>query len=317
MEDREENAVSTKHYHFYHTCGLVMRSELTLPDLVPASGQWDVSIDFGPVPTTLPQGQWLEPIATVTPHAILLAFPVGGRFLIRQGREILIDCPPCTDERLLRLQVTGACLAALLVQRGHLVLHANTVLLDDGCVAFVGHRGAGKSTLTAFFHRARYPLVGDDLCPVVVTDAQLPMVLPGIPRFKLRTDSLSALGEVTEAQRLIHPILQKYALPARTHCSYTALPLRAIVILEEGATCRLVPVRGAEALRALCTYTYSSSWPPNVDRWMAAMELQIPYFHWCTTIARTVPVWRVHYPRDFTVLPQVVTWLAQHLTVPV
>src|SRR5262249_25392258 len=144
--DGEEYSVNTKDYHFYHTCGLVMRSELTLPDLIPASEPWDVSVDFGPVPTTLPQGQRLEPIATVTPHAILLTFPVGGQFLIRRGREILLDCPPGTDERLLRLQVTGACLAALLIQRGHLVLHANTILMDNGCVAFVGHRGAGKST---------------------------------------------------------------------------------------------------------------------------------------------------------------------------
>ena len=80
---------------------------------------------------------------------VLLDLPRVGRFLVRAGREILIDPAPASHASEVRAYLLGTAFGMLCHQRGITPLHASAIDVADGCVAFVGASGAGKSTLVA------------------------------------------------------------------------------------------------------------------------------------------------------------------------
>jgi hypothetical protein len=116
--------------------------------------------------------------------------PGIGTFLVRDGREILVDPDPDAGDALLQLALLGPVLAALLQQRGDLVLHASAVEIDGAAVGFLGGRGAGKSTMAAALLRRGYPLLTDDILAVSLEDGS-PRVLPGFPQLKLWPDAVA------------------------------------------------------------------------------------------------------------------------------
>src|SRR2546421_132869 len=70
-----------------------------------------------------------------------------GAFLVRGGREIVVDPAPGVEARVLRLSILGPAFGLLLHQRGRFVLHASAVASGGGVLAFAGGSGWGKSTL--------------------------------------------------------------------------------------------------------------------------------------------------------------------------
>ncbi len=84
-------------------------------------------------------------------------------------------------------------LALLLRWRGMTCLHASAVRVGDGAVAFVGDVGSGKSTTAAALGQMGYPLITDDLLPLVRKDGRF-FVQPAYPRLRLWPDSAAALG---------------------------------------------------------------------------------------------------------------------------
>jgi hypothetical protein len=86
----------------------------------------------------------------------------------------------------------GPVFSCVLEQRGLTCLHASVVRIDGRVVAFVGGKGAGKSTtLLAFVERGGTP-VSDDVA-VLTRRGGRPAVHPGEPRVRIRQDSAEAL----------------------------------------------------------------------------------------------------------------------------
>ena len=174
---------------FHYTCyGLTIQSQLPLPELlhavssVPEIAPAEVDIRIGPVaPEGLPGGTRLGPFLWVTVSSLWLQVPKVARFLVSEGREIVIDPEPGIDADSLRVFLLGSALGALLFQRGLLVLHGNAIRIGEQCMVCVGHSGAGKSTLAAGFLRRGHEILADDVVPVA-TDCR---ALPGFPRFSI------------------------------------------------------------------------------------------------------------------------------------
>src|SRR3989441_9254395 len=130
-----------------------------------------------------------------------VALPGVGRFLVREGREIVVEPSPKVTEAALRAFLLGPVLAVALHQRGRLVHHASAVALDGGAVAFLGGSGRGKSTLAGTLYRRGHRLIADDV--LVVSDAaDGPCAWPGIPQLKLWPDTAAALGDRSEERRV-------------------------------------------------------------------------------------------------------------------
>jgi hypothetical protein len=217
----------------YSCYGLRLRSDLELPELLPANTHTgdtsDVRVELGPVPVTgLAAGRQIGPFLWCSRDALWLQVHRVGRYLIRHGNHILIDPEPAASEDSLRLFLLGSAMGALLMQRGLLVLHGNAIRVGDGCLVCVGESGAGKSTLAAGLLRRGHTILADDVVPV---DAQ-GLALPGFPRIKLWQDTARELGIETADLRRIHPELEKFHYPLFQAFVDRPLPVRRVYILN-------------------------------------------------------------------------------------
>jgi hypothetical protein len=66
----------------------------------------------------------------------MLTVPNIGRYLVRDGREIIVDPAPDAPDRDVRLFLLGSTLGILCHQRGLLPIHANAIVVGGGAVAF-------------------------------------------------------------------------------------------------------------------------------------------------------------------------------------
>ena len=103
-----------------------------------------------------------------TANQFLLKMDGGGRYLVQNGNEIIVE--PAADSLAsdVRVFLLGSCIGALLHQRGLLVIHAGAVYTEKGAVLFTGHSGCGKSTLLGELMRRGYKMMVDDVCAVTL-----------------------------------------------------------------------------------------------------------------------------------------------------
>ncbi len=149
-------AATPPHCFAYRAYGLTLRSQLPLPELLPAPEYAvpDITIRLAapaalPSPWRTPGTHFDDPLREVA-----LVYPAGGSFFIREGREILVALMPGQEEAAARLNLLGVALAVAQHQRGRLVLHGSVVAAGGRAVAFLGGSGWGKSTLAASLHGA-------------------------------------------------------------------------------------------------------------------------------------------------------------------
>jgi hypothetical protein len=248
--------------HSYTAFGLNVRSELPFPSLEPgeAWAEADVEIRLADL------GDLRASLTAAGEHYRLSAGEVAvtsvqlGTFSVRGGHEILLDPAPGLDLDGFHVAVVTAPLAALLVQRGFLLLHGSAVVIDGEAVCFVGNSGVGKSTMAAAFHARGHDLVVDDVIAIRF-NAGVPVVQPGFPQFKLWPDSLVALG--TDPSQLPHldPEVEKRAHRITTgFCSPEPLPLRRIYFLGWGHELRIEPLEQRGSFLKLSAHTYGVRW---------------------------------------------------------
>ncbi len=132
----------------YTAYGLRVQSSLALPGRAGGDGPADVEIKSDRL--HLPScGPIKDGCVRASINEALLSWRNVGVFLVRSGHEIVVDVRPGLDDRLVQLLLLGPAFAALLHQRGHLVLHASAVSIDGEVVVFLGRSGCGKSTIAA------------------------------------------------------------------------------------------------------------------------------------------------------------------------
>jgi hypothetical protein len=234
----------------YGVFGLRLSSEIDLPELFAAEGggEPDVLIRFGSV----------EGEHAITPEAIRLVVPKVASYLITGGRSIVIDPVSGSSERNIRLFLLGSALGGTLHQRGLLPLHANAIEIDGRAIAFMGHSGAGKSTMAAWFLDRGYCVLADDVCVVTMSEHGQALAHRGIPRLRLWREAIEVSGRTVEDYELSFDDMDKYNVPTPRPEEVRPVPLDHIYLrrkAEEGSgeVRRLV---GVEAVDALVANTY-------------------------------------------------------------
>jgi hypothetical protein len=211
-----------------------------------------------------------------------------GRFLVKSGREIIIDRAAGVSDRNLRVYLLGSAFGAVLHQRGVLALHANAVVIDGKVFAFIGHSGAGKSTLAAWFHARGHIVLADDVCAVSFASDGQPVALPGVPRLRLWKDALDHAGQDSRDFELSFDGADKYDVPAPLKAEQEATPLAACYWLDEpeiAGPLTIDRVTGAKAVEVLMTNTYRGCFATLLGR--SATHMQS-----CVRLAKAAPVYR-------------------------
>jgi hypothetical protein len=145
-----------------------------------------VQVQFGPVPENIAGAMVNGPV-----H--LCDIPELLRFYLRGNSRITVDAvPDCDrDQMWIVILAVGASIAGF--RRGSMPLHASAILARNGCIAFAGQSGTGKSTLTASLLERKYQLFAEDLCLMCVSEDGV-SVDRGMMQLRLCADAVRILG---------------------------------------------------------------------------------------------------------------------------
>jgi hypothetical protein len=289
----------------YQAFGLHILTCLPCPELLPSNQPPDVTISYGLVPEgltgPLPEGCGYQ----VTPDLFLLKIPDIATYLVKRGREIIIDRAPQAEDNDVRLFLLGSVMGALLHQRGWLPLHGSAIRLPDGTAAiFLGPSGVGKSTLAAAFRQRGYAVAADDISLVFSGNNGTPLLLPAFPELKLWSEAAAKIGEDAQTLPRARTLLEKYSLCFHDQFDGTPLPVRLIYILEaaEDEHFTMARLQGVEKLEGLLHNTYRLLF-------LDAIEQKRSHFQLCATLGSKIVLSRVTRPQQTFQLDELVEFI--------
>ena len=240
---------------------------------------------------------------------LLIDIPAAGRFLVRSGREIVVDPAPSSDDDELSAWLLATAFTLLCHQRGITPLHASAIDTADGCAVFVGDSGDGKSTLIAALAQRGYRVVCDDVCFLQPGPDGYVQVWPGLCRIRLWEDAKAALGyDSTGLKRETHG-RNKYLIPVRPPENPTQ-PRRLHRVYELRSTDNganaVTRLRGAAAVEVLMQNVFGR-------RGAEHMGYKPQAFFTCAAAAGEVEVFRFSRPLGFEFFEKGIDLLEHHL----
>jgi len=258
--------------------GLDLWSDIPLPEFMTATNGLDVVIrlqrEDSAVACTSAIWDFRDSEANCT-------FPNVGRFRVRAGREIQVTPAPGSDPTLLRLYVEGMMMAVLLHQRGHYVLHASVVEIGGHGVAFLGHIGAGKSTMALALQRRGHRLIADDNAAIDLASGNF-QIIPAFPRVKVYPAIAQTLGIADENLSPLHVTQVKKTREVEGQFSEKPVRLDRIYLLSRDASPVVERLNKADALVELITNSIPTRWGlaggPNQMKKSAAVARQVPVY---------------------------------------
>jgi hypothetical protein len=297
----------------YYLAGLRIVSDLPLPGLAPCDDQGadaqEIAIRLSQLPETLSNVTAVFPEGQCNENELLLNIPEAARYLIRSGSEILVDQAPEADAGDVSAYLLGTAFGVLCHQRGMPPLHASAIDVVDGCVAFVGDSGAGKSTMVAALAARGHQVISDDVC-VLDRGEQGIRAWPGLNRLRLWEDAIMALGCDQPGIEREFRGYNKYLIPLHpARYPENARRLRRVYQLDtaaEGDRATITRLQGAAAVEVLMQNIYRATMAEHMGR-------KANLFVTCAAAAREVPVYRFSRPLGFHALREVVDVLEEHL----
>lgn len=210
--------------------GLSIRTELPLPELLPAafSGEPDIEIVRGEVPGELAGATRSGVRFQATDERLLLRVDGVARYLAEHGRRIVIDCVPGADEADVRLFLLGTVCGTLLEQRRDLVFHGSAVDIGGAAAVFLGFTGAGKSTVAALLRDRGRAVLTDEICVMREGEDGCLAVQPGFPQLHLWPDAIAQLGARPDDFSPLRRVNTKRAVPLGAAFRRQPLPVRIV-----------------------------------------------------------------------------------------
>lgn len=200
--------------YLYRAFGLSFTSELPFSGLQQGLEPADFAVRYGEVPEKIESPLYRNDRFQAT-HQKLLLRPESDSlaFYIRDGQEVRIEHQQSCDYKLLQSYLFGSAFAALLMQRGMVLLHASVVARDGCAYAFMGKAGSGKSTLAAAFCAQDFRVVSDDLCAISFSESGTPLVHSGYGTLKLLPPTLKKLDISSQHLESVHLGGEKKVVP--------------------------------------------------------------------------------------------------------
>lgn len=274
-------------------CELQSAADFGLSETPPSTAA-DAVISYGAVPTSLENSSYSGTVVSAAPRAILLNLPGVARYLIRDGKEIIIEACENAVPGDVATYTFGTALGSLLYQRHILALHGSAVGTKNGAVIFTGEKGAGKSTTASALAQAGKLFLSDDICAVAPSAEGKPVLYPGLARSKIALDSYREILRRLPDAPAVSPVMQKYA--AAFQSVREAQPLRAICVLEEHPEMSVQEIRGGERLAVIVDNIYR----PLIH---GLTGLPQDRFIQCAAVAAGLRAYRVRRPKDFANMP--------------
>jgi hypothetical protein len=233
----------------YKAFGLEIASEIELPGMIGNrlwGGDPDVRIILGEVDQSLVTGAEVEGANyLVSGDDVYLWWDDIGKVRISKGELVTVEPVSdleSADELNLIPFILGPVMALMLHQRGFLVLHGSAVNVSHGtvqsndlpsAVAFLGHRGNGKSTTAIHLYVEGYPLVADDILAIKFNPEGKPVVYPGYPHVRLSDEAYHQVRDRTDILTPIRTLAGKVFCDASYQFSPEPVHLERIYVIEK------------------------------------------------------------------------------------
>ena len=113
-----------------------------------------------------------------------------GTVEVSPHRVVLFPAPRRSHDELFTIYSVYIA-GFLLYYRDYLTLHASAVEVDGSTIAFIGHKGMGKSSTASYFYGQGHRILSDDMIACRPTTGTSGLqVAPGFPWMKLNADAL-------------------------------------------------------------------------------------------------------------------------------
>jgi hypothetical protein len=245
--------------HCYRIHGLELWSDIELPELVRVEpDRPDLTVRLATIARVAPadsRGAYFH----FSDEDFFFAWDAVGKFLVRDERTIEVEPAPGLDDRLLAFPLLGPVLAMTLHRRGALVLHASAVDVAGRAVAFLGNKGAGKSSIAAAMIEAGHALLTDDVLALAQDGTGAWRVEAAFPQLKLSPDASRTLTrDGALARDAAHPSITKRLHMVSTAFRTDSTPLARLFVLRRGERASIAPLAATDAFKALAGYSYAA-----------------------------------------------------------
>lgn len=247
----------------YHAFGLNICSELELPGILKAyNHRTDIKISTGEV--TIPFQQD-TPNLCIDQKDVYLWWEDIGKVKISDGKHITVYRNKKNKNRIIPF-ILGPVMAALLHQRGFMVLHGSSVKINENAaIAFLGDSGLGKSTTAIQLYKKGYPLITDDVLALKF-DKGFPKVYPGYIHIRLSDQSFNQIKNITHVISPIRTIANKCFYDSSNNFSPEPTWLKGVYMLEKSNNIRISPLNSQKDLIELITHSTAQRIFDNSDQ---------------------------------------------------
>lgn len=286
----------------YLAYGLGVKSQIPLLEFTPASGSGEIIVtytDHNPFSALIRER---DDHVEIRADEACFWFRKAGCFTVRRGSSIEVNPNPDADEAILRLYVEGMMMAMALYQRGLCVLHASVIKIEGAAVGFLGHVGAGKSSVAAALHARGHALVSDDNAAISF-ESGTPFVFPAYPYIKLFPQIALSLGYTGSELRELHSTLPKVAGNVCQGFTDSSLPLKALYVLGRDYPEKIARLDQQHSVIELIRNSVPTRWGCRGD---AKHLLQ------CGRLATQVPVFTIRTFEDLSSLKPLAESLEKH-----
>lgn len=276
----------------YRAFGLNIQSEIPLPELPETGpeGMPDAFIRWGAIG---------HGISSPLDHGVLwktalgqfeINIPEVARYLVTQGRDIIVEPHQGVNEASLRTYLLGSATGALLQQRGYFVLHAGGFVHNGNAILVSGRSGAGKSTTLQGMARRGYATLSDDLIPIHTDSYGMCIASPGYPFTRLCRDAADHYGIGSGSPRFLVKSGRKLVLSIESF-EATPRPVSHIFFLKSKnrETVETKPIDILKASALLSKFAYRG-------KFLKGMRLLPPHFDFTVRVARQAQVTVLHRP---------------------
>jgi energy-coupling factor transporter ATP-binding protein EcfA2 len=228
-------------------------------------------------------------------------FRDGHCFLLHEDRDQIDLCLNGAESGSLEMEslLLNHVLPLTLAHRGATAIHASAIEFPQGAALFIGETGTGKSTLARHLAGANLRLLTDD-CAVLDTGREPPLVFPGYPAIRVIDDSLDTVHRA-RGKAFLSPSESPFLFgPEPSHVA-------AVFQLEPklSGAIEIEPLSQRDAQFALTRHAFRLD-PGNRHRLQEEFKVN-------SNLAQRLPVFRLSYPHDANLLPEVCELLQRHL----
>ncbi len=226
--------------YFYKAYGLVISSEIALPELSNFEEQSNVdlhiqigNIDLPKLKSTNIHRRGVKAnFGYKSENNIYLNWPEIADFQAKNGNLLTVQ-PHLADSEVISLFTVSEALGLILYQRKLFLLHASAVKFGNTAFCFMGNPGAGKSTTAAAFIKAGCSLLSDDLTAITFNEKGESFIIPSYPQLKIWDTAVQGLKYSSSELKPVSEGVNKFSYQPKNNFDHTFVKLEKVFFLHK------------------------------------------------------------------------------------